>query len=288
MEVIIDTDIGDDIDDALALALALHSPEIEVKAVTTVYGDVYKRGTLASRLISAAGRGDIPVAIGCSNPLLGKSPNREPIYFKALEGNYEECSIADVDAISLMENLIENGVSTIVTLGPMTNIALLLLKRADLSSRLRIIAMGGAWSMKIAEHNIHCDPEAAHVVLESPAEKLIIGLDVTLRCVMSYEMMEKLKLKDDQYHKVLARYLDEWIKVSGRNPILHDPLAVAASFRPNLLDWEQMDLKVELRGEYTRGYLIRLNGGRPNCRAAVNVREKDFLKIFNERVISNY
>ena len=72
-KAIIDTDIGDDIDDAFALALALSSPEIEVKAITTVYGDVYKRGMLASRLLSAMGREDIPIALGCSNPLLGLS-----------------------------------------------------------------------------------------------------------------------------------------------------------------------------------------------------------------------
>lgn len=287
VEVIIDTDIGDDIDDAFALALALRSPEIEVKAVTTVYGDVYKRGALASRLISAMGKEDIPVAPGCPNPLLGRAPSREPIYFKALESNCWGRGMADIDAVSLMEELIENGVSTIVTLGPMTNMALLLLKRADLASKLKIIIMGGAWSMKIAEYNVHCDPEAAHVVLESPAEKLIIGLDVTLKCIMDDEMVEKLKQEGSQYHRLLALYLDEWMKVTGRNPILHDPLAVAASFRPELLDWEQMNLKVELRGEYTRGYLIRLGGEKPNCRAAVNVREKEFLKLFGERVISD-
>jgi len=285
-KVIIDTDIGDDIDDAFALALALHSPELEVKAVTTVYGDVHKRGAIASRLISAMGREDIPVALGCSTPLLGKPPSKEPIYFRALESNYAGRNIADVDAVSLMERLIENGVTTIITLGPMTNMALLLLKRPELASRLKIIIMGGAWSMKISEYNVSCDPEAAHVVLESPAEKLLVGLDVTLRCVMSDEMVERLRKGGSQYQRVLTRYLDEWMRVANRNPILHDPLAVAASFNPNLLDWEPMNLKVELRGEYTRGYLVRLSGKKPNCRAAVNVREKDFLKLFNERVLS--
>jgi len=284
-KAIIDTDIGDDIDDAFALALALSSPEIEVKAITTVYGDVYKRGMLASRLLSAMGREDIPIALGCSNPLLGKAPSKEPLYFRALESNYAGRNIADVDAVSLMEKLIENGVTTIITLGPMTNMALLLLKRADLASRLKIIVMGGAWSMKLAEYNVRCDPEAAHVVLESPANKLIVGLDVTLKCVMSDEMVEKIKHGSRQYHRVLARYLNEWMKAAGYNPILHDPLAVAASFSPSLMDWEPMNLKVELKGEHTRGYLIRLNEGKPNCKAAVNVREKDFLRLFGERVV---
>ena len=287
VEVIVDTDIGDDIDDAFALALALRSPELEVKAVTTVYGDVYKRGMLVSRLLSAMEREDIPVALGCPTPLLGKAPTKEPIYFKALENNYVGRNIANVDAVSLMEELIEDGVTTIVTLGPMTNMALLLLKRADLAPKLRIIVMGGAWSMKLAEYNVHCDPEAAHVVLESQSEKLIVGLDVTLRCVMSDEMLEKLKHGSSQYHRVLTRYLDEWMKATGRRPILHDPLAIAASFNPDLLDWEQMNLKVELKGEYTRGYLIRLSGKKPNCKMAVNVREREFLNLFGERVVDS-
>ncbi len=285
MRVIIDTDIGDDIDDAFALALALRSDELEVEAVTTVYGDVRKRGLLASRLLSSMERNDVPVALGCSAPILDKKPSREPVYFKALESGYVGDNIVRDHAISLMERLIEDGVSTIVTLGPMSNMALLLLKRPDLASKLKIVVMGGAWSMKTAEYNVRCDPEAAHIVLESPAEKLIVGLDVTLRCVMSDEMVDELRRGVSQYHRVLARYLDEWMKVSGYNPILHDPLAVAASIKPDLIDWEPMNLKVELEGRYTRGYLVRLDGEKPNCKAAANVNEEEFLRFFSERIL---
>ena len=287
MKVIIDTDIGDDIDDAFALALALKSPELEVEAVTTVYGDVYKRGLLASRLVNALGKDDIPVALGCSKPLLNPAPSREPIYFRALEKTCFKTSISRLHAVTLMEKLIDEGASTIITLGPLTNVALLLLKRPDLASKLRLVMMGGAWSLKTAEYNFKCDPEAVHLVLESRAEKTIVGLDVTLKCLMSDEMLEELRRGSCEYHRVLTRYLEEWIKVSRHNPILHDPLAVAAVFKPDLIEWEFMDLKIELQGTYTRGYLVKMGVEEPNARVAVNVDEKAFLKLFSERVLED-
>ncbi|RLF04683.1 MAG: nucleoside hydrolase, partial [Thermoprotei archaeon] len=86
MRVAVDTDIGDDIDDALALALAALSPELELVAVTTVYGDVRTRAKLAARLLRALGREDVPVAAGTAKPLYGEAPERPPLYSSALEG----------------------------------------------------------------------------------------------------------------------------------------------------------------------------------------------------------
>jgi len=285
LRVIIDTDIGDDIDDALALALALRSPELEVEAITTVYGDTRKRCMLAGRLAAAMERDDISVAPGCSKPILEPPPTREPVYFKALDKVGCKAVIADSHAVDVLEELVEEGVSDIITLGPLTNLAVLLLKRPDLAPRIRVVMMGGAWSLKVAEYNFRCDPEAAHIVLESEAAKTLVGLDVTLKCAMSGEMVEQLARGPHEYHRVLASYLDEWARVARHNPILHDPLTVAASFKPGLVRWEDMRLKLELSGVHTRGFLVRVGGEPPNVKTAVDVDEESFLELFRERVI---
>jgi inosine-uridine nucleoside N-ribohydrolase len=286
VKVAVDTDIGDDIDDAFALALACLSPELELKAVTTVYGDVRARAELAARLLGALGRDDVPVALGAPHPLVGEGPARSPLYYGGLRGvEGRSAGIVGKSAVDLLEELIEAGeIDVMVTIGPLTNAALLFLKRPDLAGRVRLVSMCGAFTINAAEYNVRCDPEAASRVFAAPCDKLLVGLDVTLKCRMSREMVEALYGLGGEYARVLSSYLRVWMERSGHLPILHDPLAVATVFAPDLVRAEPARVEVELAGRYTRGYTVAV-GGEPNARVCRDVDADRFLKLFAERML---
>lgn len=286
VRVAVDTDIGDDIDDAFALALASLSPELELKAVTTVYGEVRARAELAARLLGALGREDVPVAVGAPHPLVGEAPAWRPAYYEGLKGvEGRSARIVRESAVDLLESLIESGeIDVLVTVGPLTNAALLFLKRPDLAGRVRLVSMCGAFTLNTAEYNIKCDPEAASRVLAAPCDKLLVGLDVTLKCRMSREMVEELYGLGEEYAQVLSSYTRVWMERSGHLPILHDPLAVATVFAPHLVKAEPARVEVELAGRYTRGYTV-VTAGEPNARVCKEVDADRFLRLFAERVL---
>ena len=286
VRVALDTDIGDDIDDAFALALASLSPELELKGVTTVYGDVQARAELAARLLGALGRDDVPVAVGASHPLVGEAPTWRPTYYEGLKGvEGRSARIVEVNAVDFLEELVEAGeIDVLVTVGPFTNAALLFLKRPDLAGKVRLVSMCGAFTLNMAEYNIKCDPEAAGRVLAAPCDKLLIGLDVTLKCRMSREMVEELYGLGGEYARVLSSYLRIWMERSGHLPILHDPLAVATVFAPDLVKAEPVRVEVELAGRHTRGYTVVVSG-KPNARVCKDVDADRFLRLFAERVL---
>ncbi len=286
VRVAVDTDIGDDIDDAFALTLASLSPELELKGVTTVYGDVRARAELAARLLGALGRDDVPVAVGASHPLVGEAPTWRPTYHEGLKGvEGRSARIVEVSAVDLLEELVEAGeIDVLVTIGPLTNAALLFLKRPDLAGKVRLVSMCGAFTLNTAEYNIKCDPEAAGRVLAAPCDKLLVGLDVTLKCRMSREMVEELYGLGGEYARVLSSYLKVWMERSGHLPILHDPLAVATVFAPDLVKTEPARVEVELAGRHTRGYTVVV-GGKPNARVCKDVDADRFLRLFAERVL---
>ncbi|RLF03977.1 MAG: hypothetical protein DRK00_07735 [Thermoprotei archaeon] len=188
-------------------------------------------------------------------------------------------------AVDLLEELVEGGeVDLIITLGPLTNLALLFLKRPDLAEGIGLVTMGGAYSLNTAEYNIRCDPEAARAVISTSCEKVLVGLDVTLKCVMSDEMLKELYEGGEEYKEVLAAYTKAWRAWTGHNPILHDPLAVAVSFNRGLVRLEPAHVEVEVQGRYTRGYTVITNG-EPNAKVCKDVDVEGFLKLFRERVL---
>jgi len=286
LKVALDTDIGDDIDDAFAVALACLSPELELVAVTTVYGDVGARARLAARLLGALGRDDVPVAAGAPHPIAGRGPARPPLYYEGLRGvEGREARVAGGHAVDLLESLIEAGeVDVLVTIGPMTNAALLFLKRPDLAGRVRVVSMAGAYSMNVAEYNVRCDPEAASAAISAPCDKLLVGLDVTMRCRMTEAMVRAVEEGGEEHLRVLASYMRAWARAAGHPPILHDPLAVAATYAPELVRAEPQHVEVELCGRYTRGYTV-VTSGEPNARVCRDVDAERFLRLFAERVL---
>ncbi len=292
VNIVLDTDIGDDIDDALALLLALKSPELNVKAILTVCGDVETRAMLALRIMEEMNVRDIPVKAGSSKPLLESRPTDKPNQAVALEGwesrlldrwrGHYRMSVADFIASFIEES---KGETVIVSVGPLTNIALALASNPWIVDKARLVMMGGCFSRQVAEYNIRRDPEAARIVFESGIPLTMVGLDVTLKCIMNDKQIEAFKSSKLREVRFVSKMMDAWMHCAkSRNPILHDPLAVAVSFTENFVTVKPMRISVEVRGEYTRGFTVPVEGA-PNANVCVDVKNDAFLDFYMKRVL---
>jgi purine nucleosidase len=266
--IILDTDIGTNPDDCLALALVLASPELEPVAITTVYGDVWLRARIALKLLCLGGERDLPVAMGADRPLLGK----RPVYWSGHEGEglleaadqgLEPAKEHAVDLI-VRSVMARPGEITLVAIGPLTNVALAFLREPRLAENLAgLVLMGGVVGGKDAlhlpwtEHNFRCDPEAAQIALTAGAPLTIVPLDVTTRVCIRPADLERIRAAGDAYHQAVAGQVSLYPHFVQRGwAYLHDPLAVAALIDPSLVMAEPLRAVVEPRGEYTVGKLL--------------------------------
>ena len=297
-KIIIDTDIGDDIDDALAIALALNSPEIELMGVTTVLRDVDKRAKMARNLLDEAGRKDIPVYKGIGTPLVHKVDmfHVPPQYSKDMDAYTYN---TDMDAVDFMAKTIRQypGEVTIVPVGPLTNVCVLFLKNPDLKDKVKgVNLMGGAYYNFYNEYNIEKDPEAAKYLFDSSVPIKAIGLDVTTQCVLSQEYFDGFENSDDSFIKFMLKLIKAWrAAVPWKYPCLHDPLAVFSVFDDtNAITYEEKYVDVEVHGEFTKCMTIPrgnnhhkgLEGYHEKRTALVakGVKSKEFVDLFAKRV----
>jgi inosine-uridine nucleoside N-ribohydrolase len=262
--IIFDTDIGDDIDDALALTVALNSPEIHIVGITTVFRDAPRRALLARELLGMMGRNEVPVVAGCSQPLLpdwknfpgGKALGRQ---FESLDAAlvWDDTRHAVDFIITTVRDWAARGEHlTLVPIGALTNIALAFHLAPDIVPLCRVVLMGGKWSDQTAEWNILCDPEAAAMVFRSGADVTMVGLDVTLKCVLSKEQ-EQLFHDSPRPH---VRFLGELIKLWGHAVTLHDPLTILTLFS-DVVRFEEKSLDVGLHEKHLRARTIESENG---------------------------
>lgn len=247
--IILDTDIGDDVDDAFALALAVASPELEVVGVTTVHGPVEKRARIARKLLNRAGRDDIPVIPGfqgCGDP------NHEPNQASWAEGTgLQPPAQAAVDYI-VQEVEAAPGEITVVAVGPLSNIAKCIAEEPSIVGEMaELVIMGGSVfkgyagaAQPAAEHNIACDPEAARRVFDSGAKLTVVPLDATGTLALSEDDIRVLESSGAPLASVLTELMLLWHDEERRAPVLHDPLAVATVFDASLGRFEPMRLEV--------------------------------------------
>ncbi len=286
ISIILDTDIGDDVDDALALAVALHSPEIEVVGITTVFRDAPRRALLTREVLRVFGRSDIPVFAGCSQPLLpdwenfpgGKQLGRQ---FETLDAavQWDESRHAVDYLIQTAREFAGRGERlTLVPIGALTNIALAFHLAPDIVSSVSVRLMGGLWGRADKEWNILCDPEAAAMVLGSGADLTLVTIDVTEQVVLSDEQNQRFFDSAEPG----ARFLGELIKLWGHRVVLHDPLTILTLFS-DLVTFERMRLQVPLCGE-KRAQTERIEGV-PNALVSTEVKAEDAKELFLERVL---
>ncbi|HHY24155.1 MAG TPA: nucleoside hydrolase [Clostridiaceae bacterium] len=293
-KIIIDTDIGDDIDDALAVAFALNSPELELIGITTVFRNTDARAKIAANLLQLAKR-DVPVYAGCRQPILNREDDLQiPCqYSKDMDEFTYNKEIHAVDYIinTVMES---DGDITLVPIGPLTNIGMAILKCPELKTKLKgIVLMGGCFYFHHNEWNIYCDPEAAKIVFESGIPIKAIGLDVTLKCRLSENDLDIIDKSESPVTKFLSQLIRRWRDTSKSLPILHDPLAVCSVFNDNILEMQNEKILVETRGEYTRGTTFNKTGTDwsansrtvdSHIKVAKNVNADAFIKLFIERI----
>lgn len=268
--VILDTDIGTDVDDTLALAVLLGSPEVDLLGVTTVYGDVALRARMARKLLALRGRSDVAVYEGIADPLM----RNRPVYWPGHEGvglleAGDEARFGQSPGQHAVDYLIERvmaqpGEVHLLAVGPLTNVAAALIREPRLASNLaHLTIMGGViapWTgvRGAAEHNIQCDPEAARVVFASGAPISLVPLDVTLKVDIRQEGVAAIQSVGTPFHEAVADQVVRYPGFQERSgqTSLHDPLAAAAILRPDLLHWHALAVDIELAGRLTTGMTV--------------------------------
>ncbi|CNI69969.1 pyrimidine-specific ribonucleoside hydrolase RihA [Yersinia intermedia] len=303
--IIIDCDPGHD--DAIALILALASPELNVAAVTTCAGNQTPNKTLrnALRILTLLKRQDIPVAGGALKPLL-----RELIIADNVHGEsgLDGPSLPDPDfapqadnAVELMARILRTSPHpvTIVATGPLTNVALLLAGHGALTAKIeRIVIMGGAvmlgnWTAA-AEFNIFVDPEAADRVFKSGIPITMAGLDVTHQAQVMDEDIDRIRQLNNPVADVVAGLLDFFMlyhrqeRWGFQGAPLHDPCTIAWLLAPELFTSIERWVGIETRGEYTQGMTVvdyyQLTDNVPNAEVLMGIDRKGFIDLLVERV----
>lgn len=292
IRIILDTDIGDDADDALALCLALKSPELEVVGITTVFRNTAARAKIAVSLLNLMGIHDIPVYAGIGHPLVQPADvNMVPT--QLFEDMKDLPFHREMDAVEYLYQTLkqEEEPLTIAAIGPMTNIGLLLRLHPEISSKIReIVIMGGAFYMHYTEWNVFCDPEAADIVFQSGVPVRAIGLDVTTQCQVDDDLIRYLRDAGKPETNLLADLLMCYYNERGRHTFLHDPMAVFAVYDKELITYSGEDIIVELKGEYTRGMTFnRFKIGTGRCRETIrcakSIQADRFIEKFKEIIV---
>ena len=290
-KIILDTDIGDDIDDALALAFAIMSGKIEMLGVTTVFRNAAQRAELACCLLETLGRTDIPVYTGIGKPLLQSIPDWENV---AADHRPRQMEVLKKQAASIqpqsehaVDFIIEtvmasDGDITLVPIGPFTNIAAAFTLEPRLAQKTKICMMGGTTDRVRPEWNALCDPEATRVVFGTGVPITMVGLDVTTKCVMRYGQVKAIGAVDRPINQICYELIHLW---GGDNleprPTLHDPLAVATLIDPTLCETREMRIAVETRADHLRGATVPV-AGEPNTSVCVSVDSTRFMDYFVE------
>jgi len=271
-KIIIDTDPGTD--DAIALLLAFHSPEVQVQAVTVVAGNVPVEMGLdnALRVTSLVGRCDVPVAKGASRPLL--EPPATGLFWNGPGGMggaqlpSPKCQADSSFGPDLIIQLVHKYPHeiTLVPIGPLTNIALAVRKDPTIVPLVRqVILMGGGITggnvNAVAEYNVHSDPEAADIVFNAGWPLTMVGLDVTEITLVTDEDVSKLEQHpgpETSFIATVLRYQIGTYKGTGifHGGAIHDALAVGAAIDPTFLTTQDMRVDIETRGQFTRGMTV--------------------------------
>ncbi len=286
ISIILDTDIGTDVDDAFALALILASPELDLRGVTTVGTDPRTRALIVCRFLAAAGRSDIPVAAGAppqpaeeikkqgryANPGDDRQPRTpQPVKETAVEFLYQQLRA-------------RRGEFTLLTLGPLTNIARLLREHPDCKPWIRRIVMM-AGSVRVgykgkappeAEWNVRCDIPAAQAVFASGVPLVVAPLDATTMLKLEEPLRRRLFQAATPVTEQVRMLYELW---GERTPTLYDPVAVALCFDERFCTMEDMRLEVDAQG---RTGIVK---GAANARVATAIRDDDFLQWYVDRVV---
>lgn len=316
MRIIIDTDPamgskGGDPEDGFAILLALRSPEVDGVGITVVQGNVpvdhgYPN---ALHLMELVGRTDVPVLAGVEAPM---NPARKTqVEWLTRRGELprlvprREPAPGDPHAVDFLIQTVldEPGAITLVTIGPLTNVATALERAPEMAGKLAgVVAMAGAATVPgnitpAAEFNVWADPEAADVVFRAGMPLTMVGLDVCEQTHLGLETVQRVGQGGTELARFVAEAVTPWIelrrRISGEADLhLYDSLAVATAFRPDFVHVEDSWVAIETEGRLTqgetvahRGILLKASRHEPNAKIALEVDAEAFEAFFEERVL---
>ena len=305
-KIIIDTDPGQD--DAVAILLALASPEIELLGITAVAGnvplDLTERN--ARMICELAGRRDIPVFAGAAAPLSRKLVTAEYVHGKTgLDGIAQPEPTMPLQAAHAVDFLIETlrreppGSITLVPIGPLTNIASAFTRAPDIVARVgRIVLMGGAYFevgnvTPAAEFNIYVDPEAAEIVFRAGVPLVVVPLDVTHKALTTRSRIEAFRALGTPVGAAVASWTDfferfDMAKYGSEGAPLHDPCTIAYILRPDLFTGRHVNVEIETSGRLTTGMTVAdwwgVSGRAPNATFLGGIDAGAFYGLLTERL----
>ncbi len=279
--ILLDTDIGGDIDDAFALALILRSPELRLLGVTTVSGDTLARARIAAKMLWQAGERRVPVVPGERGKgvlVVDQAP---------WAAKFSSPRLLSQSAVDFLDEQFSRypGRITLVAIGPLTNIGALLRRDPAVAAKIkRIVMMGGSIARGYdhhhtadSEYNIKMDVEAAQVVFSAGVPILMAPLDVTAML----ELDAKGRHRVFSHGTVLTSALAALYMLWGRpTPVLYDPMAVALLLRPRLSKTRPLAIHVDRKG-YTRV----MAGKKPNAVVGLHADAKEFFAFYLSRVV---
>jgi purine nucleosidase len=286
-KIIIDTDIGGDIDDAFAVALALRSPEVKLLGITTASGDTEARARILDRMLGEAGRVDIPVAVGIPTTLpWGPAQIGAQTKYGQHAGAYARATHPRAVDFILEQIRHDPGQITLVTIGPLTNIAAAIDKDRDTFRKVkRVVMMGGSIrsgyaqpddpkNLPTAETNIFVDIPASKKVFESGVPLYVIPTDATAQLKLDEVKRSVLFTYGTPLTSSLAVLYFMW---GGVTPILWDPMALAFAIQPQLCPVEPLRIVVDDKG-FTREV-----AGQSNAQVCLHSDPEAFFRFYMGR-----
>ncbi len=305
-KIIIDTDPGQD--DAVAILLALASPELEVLGITCVAGNVPLALTAKNARIvcELAGRREVRVFAGCDRPMARKLVTAEHVHGKSgLDGITLPDPTMGLQADHAVDFLIETlreepkGRVTLCALGPLTNIATALKKAPEIAERIAaIVLMGGAYFevgniTPAAEFNIYVDPQAADIVFKSGIPLAVMPLDVTHKALTTRARVEGFRALGTPVGQAVAGWTDfferfDMAKYGSQGAPLHDPCVIAYLLAPGLFTGRHINVEIETEGRYTLGMTVAdwwgVTGRPANAMFIGGVDAEGFYALLTERI----
>lgn len=303
--ILLDTDPG--IDDSLAILLALASPEISLDGLSVVHGNSSaEQGTVnALSVLELAKASHIPVHKGCDLPLVQPSllapetHGEQGIGYAKLPAPQTRPQLQHGSDFLIEGIMSKPGEVSLVCIGPLTNVALAIRKEPRIVENVKeVFIMGGAIlhegnTTPLAEFNTFVDPHAAHIVFHSGMPITLTPLDVTYQCIFLPDDLNRLLKVDSPITKFIAdatrfymEFHDEYQKIQGC--VINDPLTLALTFMPELCDYQDLYVDVDLSGGVSLGKTFadfyRMTGKPANMKVALGVRPRDFMELFLERM----
>ncbi len=292
--IIIDTDPG--VDDAIALLLAMISPELDILGITTIAGNVTQELAYdnARRLVQLSDQ-SIEVFRGCESPMVIPLETAAHIHGLGGLGHYQTEDLPSRNSLHavdfIIQQCLENQKSpiTICTLGPLTNLAMALVKRPEIKKGIKqVISMAGALGVAgnitpTAEFNVCVDPHAAHVVLSAGLNLTMIPLDVTNKTNVPYLWLETLSSGSGKVYAAVEQMLAFGLR-QGWQPKIHDACVIACLLKPELFTLRRCLVKVDHDSGVSRGNtLLYPKSDDPNLTAAMEIDQHAYFQLLSER-----